>query len=94
MPEIGDMMSIQVIIEGSMNSSNPYFSSIWRRNFNVCIMHNFLYLVRPSDVLLTIFIMLTVKIQKGIHVSDVYVNILTLWTFFILFSISLRLCNV
>ncbi|XP_074348045.1 dehydrogenase FPY6-like isoform X2 [Apium graveolens] len=34
MAEIGDMMSIQVIIEGSMNSSNPYFSSIWRRNFN------------------------------------------------------------
>lgn len=37
MAEIGDMMSIQVIIEGSMNSSNPYFSSIWRRNFNVCL---------------------------------------------------------
>ncbi|KAK1356123.1 glucose--fructose oxidoreductase [Heracleum sosnowskyi] len=34
MAEIGEMMSIQVIIEGSMNSSNPYFSSIWRRNFN------------------------------------------------------------
>ncbi|KAL5567204.1 hypothetical protein UlMin_030368 [Ulmus minor] len=32
--EIGDMMSVQVIIEGSMNSSNPYFSSSWRRNFN------------------------------------------------------------
>ncbi|PWA38400.1 NAD(P)-binding Rossmann-fold superfamily protein [Artemisia annua] len=31
--EIGDMMSVQVIIEGSMNSSNPYFSSSWRRNF-------------------------------------------------------------
>ncbi|KAK7272022.1 hypothetical protein RJT34_28360 [Clitoria ternatea] len=30
---IGKMMSIQVIIEGSMNSSNPYFSSSWRRNF-------------------------------------------------------------
>ncbi|KAA8549563.1 hypothetical protein F0562_001419 [Nyssa sinensis] len=27
------MMSVQVIIEGSMNSSNPYFSSSWRRNF-------------------------------------------------------------
>lgn len=31
--EIGDMKSVQVIIEGSMNSSNPYFSSSWRRNF-------------------------------------------------------------
>ncbi|GJM99711.1 hypothetical protein PR202_ga16838 [Eleusine coracana subsp. coracana] len=31
--DIGDMMNIQVIIEGSMNSSNPYFSSSWRRNF-------------------------------------------------------------
>ncbi|KAA3477861.1 glucose--fructose oxidoreductase-like isoform X1 [Gossypium australe] len=27
------MMNVQVIIEGSMNSSNPYFSSSWRRNF-------------------------------------------------------------
>lgn len=34
MAELGDMMSIQVIVEGSMNSSNPYFSSTWRRNFN------------------------------------------------------------
>ncbi|XP_022153821.1 uncharacterized protein YMR315W [Momordica charantia] len=32
--DIGDMMSVQVIVEGSMNSSNPYFSSSWRRNFN------------------------------------------------------------
>lgn len=31
--EIGEMMSVQVIVEGSMNSSNPYFSSSWRRNF-------------------------------------------------------------
>ncbi|KAG5517620.1 hypothetical protein RHGRI_038126 [Rhododendron griersonianum] len=31
--EIGEMMSVQVIAEGSMNSSNPYFSSSWRRNF-------------------------------------------------------------
>lgn len=31
--EIGGMMSVQVIVEGSMNSSNPYFSSSWRRNF-------------------------------------------------------------
>ncbi|XP_040970640.1 glucose--fructose oxidoreductase isoform X6 [Gossypium hirsutum] len=30
---VGDMMNVQVIIEGSMNSSNPYFSSSWRRNF-------------------------------------------------------------
>lgn len=37
MEEIGDMMSIQVIVEGSMNSSNPYFSSSWRRNFTVSI---------------------------------------------------------
>jgi hypothetical protein len=33
--DVGDMMNIQVIIEGSMNSSNPYFSSSWRRNFMV-----------------------------------------------------------
>eukprot|EP00268_Persea_americana_P036995 TRINITY_DN3656_c0_g1_i8.p1 TRINITY_DN3656_c0_g1~~TRINITY_DN3656_c0_g1_i8.p1 ORF type:complete len:357 (+),score=67.07 TRINITY_DN3656_c0_g1_i8:133-1203(+) len=31
--DIGDMMSVQVIVEGSMNSSNPYFSSSWRRGF-------------------------------------------------------------
>ncbi|KAK3408605.1 hypothetical protein EUGRSUZ_J00813 [Eucalyptus grandis] len=31
--DIGDMMNVQVIVEGSMNSSNPYFSSSWRRNF-------------------------------------------------------------
>lgn len=31
--DIGDMMSVQVIVEGSMNSSNPYFSSSWRRDF-------------------------------------------------------------
>ncbi|XP_061367306.1 dehydrogenase FPY6 isoform X4 [Gastrolobium bilobum] len=31
--DIGKMMSVQVIVEGSMNSSNPYFSSSWRRNF-------------------------------------------------------------
>lgn len=44
--EIGDMMNIQVIIEGSMNSSNPYFSSSWRRNFFVSpfiIYSGFLY---------------------------------------------------
>ncbi|XWS73489.1 hypothetical protein CRYUN_Cryun02cG0133600 [Craigia yunnanensis] len=33
MADVGDMMNVQVIIEGSMNSSNPYFSSSWRRNF-------------------------------------------------------------
>ncbi|VAI17106.1 unnamed protein product [Triticum turgidum subsp. durum] len=33
MNDIGDMMNIQVIVEGSMNSSNPYFNSSWRRNF-------------------------------------------------------------
>ncbi|KAL5082603.1 hypothetical protein RYX36_011024, partial [Vicia faba] len=31
--DIGKMMSVQVIVEGSMNSSNPYFSSSWRRSF-------------------------------------------------------------
>ncbi|KAL0389381.1 UNVERIFIED_CONTAM: hypothetical protein Scaly_0295200 [Sesamum calycinum] len=33
MTEIGDVINIHVIIEGSMNSSNPYFSSSWRRDF-------------------------------------------------------------
>ncbi|KAL0459276.1 UNVERIFIED_CONTAM: hypothetical protein Slati_0554800 [Sesamum latifolium] len=33
MAEIGDIINIHVIIEGSMNSSNPYFSSSWRRDF-------------------------------------------------------------
>ncbi|KAL9679851.1 hypothetical protein QQ045_017722 [Rhodiola kirilowii] len=33
MPYIGEMMSMQVIVEGSMNSSNPYFTSSWRHNF-------------------------------------------------------------
>ncbi|CAI9106624.1 OLC1v1005823C2 [Oldenlandia corymbosa var. corymbosa] len=32
MTEVGDIMNIQVIVEGSMNSSNPYFSNAWRRN--------------------------------------------------------------
>ncbi|KAI4334604.1 hypothetical protein L6164_019272 [Bauhinia variegata] len=32
--DLGKMMSVQVIVEGSMSSSNPYFSSSWRRNFN------------------------------------------------------------
>ncbi|KAL7113354.1 hypothetical protein ACP275_04G056300 [Erythranthe tilingii] len=32
MAEIGDIINIHVIIEGSMNSSNPYFSSSWRRD--------------------------------------------------------------
>ncbi|KAF5954604.1 hypothetical protein HYC85_007460 [Camellia sinensis] len=32
--DIGEMMSVQLIVEGSMNSSNPYFSSSWRRNFS------------------------------------------------------------
>lgn len=35
--DIGDMMSVQVIVEGSMNSSNPYFSSCWRRDFSVSV---------------------------------------------------------
>ncbi|KAL8529526.1 hypothetical protein ACS0TY_006812 [Phlomoides rotata] len=33
MAEIGDIINFHVIIEGSMNSSNPYFSSSWRRDF-------------------------------------------------------------
>ncbi|XP_077215086.1 NAD(P)-binding Rossmann-fold superfamily protein [Tasmannia lanceolata] len=33
MDDIGDMMSVQLIVEASMNSSNPYFASSWRRNF-------------------------------------------------------------
>lgn len=36
--DIGDMMSVQVIVEGSMNSSNPYFSSSWRRDFTVSVL--------------------------------------------------------
>ncbi|XP_078443336.1 NAD(P)-binding Rossmann-fold superfamily protein isoform X2 [Wolffia australiana] len=28
---VGDLMNIQVIVEGSMNNTNPYFSSPWRR---------------------------------------------------------------
>ena len=35
MENIGDMMNIQVIVEGSMNSNNPYFSSPWRRTLYV-----------------------------------------------------------
>ena len=36
--DVGDMMSVQVIVEGSMNSSNPYFSSSWRRDFAVSVL--------------------------------------------------------
>ncbi|KMZ63314.1 putative Oxidoreductase [Zostera marina] len=32
--DIGDLMNVQLIAEGSMNSSNPYFSSSWRRDFD------------------------------------------------------------
>lgn len=35
MENIGDIMNIQVVVEGSMNSSNPYFSSSWRRKLYV-----------------------------------------------------------
>lgn len=41
--EIGEMMNIQVIVEGSMNSSNPYFSSTWRRNFFVWNLNVIIY---------------------------------------------------
>ncbi|KAL1539598.1 hypothetical protein AAHA92_24060 [Salvia divinorum] len=34
MAEIGDIINIHVIIEGSMNNSNPYYSSSWRRGFD------------------------------------------------------------
>ncbi|EPS68382.1 hypothetical protein M569_06387, partial [Genlisea aurea] len=34
MTEIGNVVNFHVIVEGSMNSSNPYFSSSWRRNFD------------------------------------------------------------
>ncbi|XP_012830002.1 PREDICTED: uncharacterized protein LOC105951155 [Erythranthe guttata] len=37
MAEIGDIINIHVIIEGSMNSSNPYFSSSWRRDLFVSV---------------------------------------------------------
>ncbi|GMH07580.1 hypothetical protein Nepgr_009420 [Nepenthes gracilis] len=32
--DVGKMMSVQLIVEGSMNNENPYFSSSWRRNFS------------------------------------------------------------
>ncbi|KAL6516258.1 hypothetical protein OROGR_019563 [Orobanche gracilis] len=32
MAEIGDIINIHVIIEGSMNSSNPYYATSWRHN--------------------------------------------------------------
>ncbi|XP_075508793.1 dehydrogenase FPY6 [Primulina tabacum] len=32
--EVGDIINVHTIIEGSMNISNPYFSSSWRRGFN------------------------------------------------------------
>ncbi|KZV56445.1 hypothetical protein F511_08343 [Dorcoceras hygrometricum] len=31
--EVGDIINVHTIIEGSMNISNPYFSSSWRRSF-------------------------------------------------------------
>ncbi|GFP89134.1 probable serine/threonine-protein phosphatase 2a regulatory subunit b'' subunit ton2 [Phtheirospermum japonicum] len=34
MAEIEDVINIHVIIEGSMNSSNPYYLSSWRRDFS------------------------------------------------------------
>lgn len=37
MAEIGNVINIHVIIEGSMNNSNPYFSSSWRRDFSVSV---------------------------------------------------------
>ncbi|GFP94787.1 hypothetical protein PHJA_001623100 [Phtheirospermum japonicum] len=37
MAEIGDVINIHVIIEGSVNSLNPYYSSSWRRDFSVSV---------------------------------------------------------
>lgn len=31
--EVGDIMAVEMIAEAPMNSSNPYFGSEWRRNF-------------------------------------------------------------
>ncbi|GFP83024.1 actin-related protein 4 [Phtheirospermum japonicum] len=39
MDEIGDVINIDVIIEGSMNSSNPYYSSSWRRDFSAVVTY-------------------------------------------------------
>ncbi|KAL0437249.1 UNVERIFIED_CONTAM: hypothetical protein Sradi_0432800 [Sesamum radiatum] len=33
MPDIGDLVNFQILVEAPMNSSNPYFSSTWRHNF-------------------------------------------------------------
>ncbi|KAL0286909.1 UNVERIFIED_CONTAM: hypothetical protein Scaly_2554000 [Sesamum calycinum] len=33
MPDIGDLVNFQILVEAPMNSSNPYFSSSWRHNF-------------------------------------------------------------
>ncbi|CAA0805757.1 Calcium-dependent lipid-binding (CaLB domain) plant phosphoribosyltransferase family protein [Striga hermonthica] len=35
MSEIGDIINIHVIIEGSMNSSNPYYSTSWRHSLTL-----------------------------------------------------------
>lgn len=32
--EVGNIINVHTIIEGSMNITNPYFSSSWRRGFN------------------------------------------------------------
>ncbi|KAL0287330.1 UNVERIFIED_CONTAM: hypothetical protein Sangu_2697100 [Sesamum angustifolium] len=35
MPDIGDLVNFQILVEAPMNSSNPYFSSSWRHNFTL-----------------------------------------------------------
>lgn len=46
------MMHVQVIIEGSMNSSNPYFSSSWRRNYFVSDKLSMIKLTSPVIAIL------------------------------------------
>lgn len=85
MAEIGDMMCVQVIIEGSMNSSNPYFSSSWRRNFAVCLklfnVIKYMLLNRLVDIVVSNYMNLTNKYSflgdKGLSMLNNY----TLLTF-------------
>jgi hypothetical protein len=61
---IGDMMHIQVIIEGSMNSSNPYFNSSWRRNFVVRKHVIYIFFIRNVLRLLFATVSPTLKIPS------------------------------
>ncbi|KAF6169529.1 hypothetical protein GIB67_042739 [Kingdonia uniflora] len=51
MNEIGDMMNVQVIVEGSMNNSNPYFSSSWRRNLHPLLLKFFVFFSQGGFIL-------------------------------------------